>query len=71
MSPNAGADWLRRGKVLSKKMEVLGDVDEIAVAKLTTAIHGLRLHVITSGQWDLCGAEVRPCDAPAWTIQLL
>jgi hypothetical protein len=55
-APECWADWLQRGKVLSRKMGVLGDVDEIAVDKLTTAIHGLRLHVIASGQRDWCGA---------------
>jgi hypothetical protein len=36
---------------------VLGDVHEIAVAKLTTAIRGPRLHVIASGQKDWRGAD--------------
>ena len=32
--PECWADWLRGEKVLSRKMGVLGDVHEIAVAKL-------------------------------------
>lgn len=56
MGPECWADWLRE-KVLSRKTGVLGDVHEIAVAKLTTAIRGPRLHVIASGQKDWCGAD--------------